>query len=149
MQQNADLVEKDILRSEELLAVVRVLHKRTREDKPSLSLAALSKRFPFICRLPPPGCRKWQEGAALRASGRDLRQTGRGGGAAEGTLLGRGQSQEVQTPASQRHRERVSCDWMNITQRSYCVAAPRRDVSLEDCTEDKKPQTCSSIEEMT
>lgn len=125
MQKNADQVEKDILRAEELLAVVRKHWKTGTQTSPLMSfhhfLCHRSVKRPSwsSCYLLPAGCWKWQEWASLQASDWDLRQAGRGWGPAEGPLPGCRQSQEAQTPAGQRDRERVSYYRINTIQKNY------------------------------
>lgn len=70
MQKNADQVEKDILRSEELLAVVRTLHS---SNDTSLLLAGPSLKKPRTnCCLLPSGFWTREERSAFRASDRDI-----------------------------------------------------------------------------
>lgn len=100
MQKNADQVEKDILRSEELLAVVRI---RWKGHTNRCFTGRLSH-----CRLLSTGCWEWKERPPAPASNWDFRQAGWGWRPAEGPFPGCWQSQEAQTPSGHRDRERVS-----------------------------------------
>lgn len=104
MQENADQVEKDILRSEEMLAVVRTL-------TPVYQWHCLCQSH-RQCLLLPPGQWEWKEGPALSASGWDFREAGKGGRSVDGPVPGCHQGQKAQTPAGLRNRERVSHEWI-------------------------------------
>lgn len=105
MQKNADVVEKNILRSEQLLAEVR------RYTKASLNCCFLKKKINHrpSPQLLPPGWRKWPQWRNFEAPEWALWHSGWSRKPAEEPLLGCGHSQEAQTPAGQRDRERVSC----------------------------------------
>lgn len=104
MQKNADQVEKDILRSEELLAVVRI---RWKGHTNRCIWVVFTGRFSHYRPLST-GCWEWKERPPAPASNWDFRQAGWGWRPAEGSFPGCWQSQETQTPPGHRDRERVS-----------------------------------------